>query len=203
MMQLVIPSEHIPSFCSIEEYIRPPKSWYQIIRHKTSRGKEKSKADMRAIAILSAIVSPVVLPNRNNAHSLSRYHINADDNLFELLASSLGDTKRCMRSSWATLVDSGVIEKLSDFTPQEVQQIIVSKTPHLTSIQFNQVCEWCKCKTPVLHRHHYPVLKSKGGIETVDICPNCHAEFHYLMDTPRYRFTQKLINSITGGSDGE
>lgn len=41
-------------------------------------------------------------------------------------------------------------------------------------------CEWCKSKTLVLHRHHYPIPKSKGGTETVNICPNCHQEFHYL-----------------------
>lgn len=43
----------------------------------------------------------------------------------------------------------------------------------------NKVCEWCKIRTTVLHEHHYPVPKSKGGDATVSICPNCHHEFHY------------------------
>ncbi|HET8886800.1 MAG TPA: hypothetical protein VFM70_10665 [Salinimicrobium sp.] len=41
------------------------------------------------------------------------------------------------------------------------------------------VCEWCEVKTSVLHSHHYPIPKSKGGTATVDICPNCHHEFHF------------------------
>lgn len=44
-------------------------------------------------------------------------------------------------------------------------------------------CAWCKCKTVVLHAHHFPVHKCMGGKKTVGICPNCHAEYHYLMDT--------------------
>lgn len=44
--------------------------------------------------------------------------------------------------------------------------------------QGDKVCEWCGCKTTVLHRHHYPVPKRMGGTETVQICSNCHHEFH-------------------------
>lgn len=39
-------------------------------------------------------------------------------------------------------------------------------------------CEWCGCKCNILNEHHYPIPKSKGGTETVKICPNCHSEFH-------------------------
>ena len=39
-------------------------------------------------------------------------------------------------------------------------------------------CEWCHCKTGVIHNHHYPIPKRLGGTETVSICSNCHAEFH-------------------------
>ena len=42
----------------------------------------------------------------------------------------------------------------------------------------DKVCEWCGCKTTVLHRHHYPIPKRLGGTKTVNICSNCHAEFH-------------------------
>lgn len=41
-------------------------------------------------------------------------------------------------------------------------------------------CGWCGCKTAILHEHHFPIPKSKGGVETISICPNCHTEFHYL-----------------------
>lgn len=42
----------------------------------------------------------------------------------------------------------------------------------------DKVCEWCGCKTTVLHKHHYPVPKRMGGKDTVNICSNCHHEFH-------------------------
>jgi DNA-binding MarR family transcriptional regulator len=42
-----------------------------------------------------------------------------------------------------------------------------------------EICEWCSVSTSVLHSHHFPIPKSKGGIKTVKICPNCHHEFHY------------------------
>ena len=48
----------------------------------------------------------------------------------------------------------------------------------LESKKGKKICEWCKCKTSVLHRHHYPVPKRLGGMEVVNICSNCHAEFH-------------------------
>ena len=41
-------------------------------------------------------------------------------------------------------------------------------------------CEWCRTKTLVLHKHHYPIPKAEGGKEIVNICPNCHQEFHCL-----------------------
>ena len=41
-----------------------------------------------------------------------------------------------------------------------------------------KICAWCGCKTTLLHKHHYPVPKRMGGTETVEICSNCHAEFH-------------------------
>lgn len=39
-------------------------------------------------------------------------------------------------------------------------------------------CEWCGCKTSVIHKHHYPIPKRYGGKEIVNICSNCHNEFH-------------------------
>ena len=42
----------------------------------------------------------------------------------------------------------------------------------------NKTCAWCGCKTSVLHKHHYPVPKRLGGTEIVEICSNCHHEFH-------------------------
>lgn len=43
-----------------------------------------------------------------------------------------------------------------------------------------QVCEWCGINTSVLHKHHYPIPKRYGGKDVVNICSNCHNEFHNL-----------------------
>lgn len=43
----------------------------------------------------------------------------------------------------------------------------------------NEVCEWCKSKAITLEGHHYPISKSDGGVEIVNICPNCHSAFHH------------------------
>lgn len=42
----------------------------------------------------------------------------------------------------------------------------------------DKVCEWCGCATSILHKHHYPIPKRAGGTATVNICSNCHNEFH-------------------------
>lgn len=44
--------------------------------------------------------------------------------------------------------------------------------------QGDKVCEWCGSVTTLLHRHHFPIPKRLGGKETVNICSNCHSEFH-------------------------
>lgn len=44
----------------------------------------------------------------------------------------------------------------------------------------NKICDWCGSKTTVLHKHHHPIPKRMGGTEIVNICSNCHNEFHKL-----------------------
>lgn len=68
------------------------------------------------------------------------------------------------------------------------KKIIKSKTTSLKDIKNDVIkgvpkkkkCQWCNGYALVLHKHHYPIPKSKGGTETVNICPNCHYGFHYL-----------------------
>ena len=55
-------------------------------------------------------------------------------------------------------------------------------------------CEWCNIQTMIIHKHHFPIMKSKGGINTVNICPNCHFSFHYLIDKEEVEITEKTIN---------
>lgn len=42
-------------------------------------------------------------------------------------------------------------------------------------------CDWCGKKSYILHKHHYPIPKNKGGQDVVNICPNCHCTYHSLI----------------------
>lgn len=55
-------------------------------------------------------------------------------------------------------------------------------------------CEWCNIDTFILHKHHFPLPRSKGGVETVKICPNCHYSFHNIVDNDELEITDKTIN---------
>lgn len=48
-------------------------------------------------------------------------------------------------------------------------------------------CEWCGTKTNAIHYHHYPIPRKNGGTELVKICPNCHYEYHNIINR---RFTK-------------
>ena len=68
----------------------------------------------------------------------------------------------------------------SSETAQNAEKVYTDLKDTILSEKENadKVCEWCGCKTTVLHAHHYPVPKRLGGTEVVHICSNCHAEFH-------------------------
>lgn len=81
---------------------------------------------------------------------------------------------------WEYLESIDVAEKhrLSD---QEILSIIQSKKAQSLPMG-NGMCDWCLGTTVRLHSHHYPIKRCDGGKETVNICPNCHYEYHHLSD---------------------
>ena len=78
---------------------------------------------------------------------------------------------------------SEAIEELIKFNYISIEKedmVNILKNKNLDGLGYGgYVCEWCGVKTSVLCAHHYPIPKSKGGTETVNICCNCHHEFHY------------------------
>ena len=70
------------------------------------------------------------------------------------------------------LAQKGLIKYIT--SPEQAKQEV------LNLLDNGNVCEWCRRKTYVLHEHHFPTPKSKGGTKTVKICPNCHANYHYI-----------------------
>jgi hypothetical protein len=64
-------------------------------------------------------------------------------------------------------------------TPEEIVTILRGKKLDRKGIGTKK-CNWCGCNSFRLHSHHYPISKAEGGKEVIDICSNCHLEYHYL-----------------------
>ena len=100
---------------------------------------------------------------------------------------------RCIQLWLAQLKKSGyIIEKTYD--EDAIVKFLKSKKP----IKFDcpihfpiAICEWCDSETYCLSRHHYPKRKTHGGSAIVNICGNCHQEFHFLCDYPKYTLTKE------------
>lgn len=80
-----------------------------------------------------------------------------------------------IRNSLKELIECGYVKELNH--EEFVSNVLKKKNLKNQGIG-KRCCNWCNIKTFVLHEHHYPIPKSKGGTETVLICPNCHHEYH-------------------------
>lgn len=81
-----------------------------------------------------------------------------------------------IKASLLKLEKMGVI-KISKTNPQKISEILINKNLISKGVG-NKLCQWCKIKTFILHKYHFPIPKNKGGTMTVNICPNCHSDFH-------------------------
>lgn len=91
------------------------------------------------------------------------------------IAESTGRVKKSSEKHLKELIDRGYIKTTGD---GDIVERLKSKK--MRGLGYGRkVCEWCEVFTGVLHAHHYPIPKAQGGTETVDICPNCHHEYHY------------------------
>ncbi len=79
-----------------------------------------------------------------------------------------------------SLVKQGFIKRLQR-TPFEVKIILQSKNLSGKGIG-NRICSWCLVNTYIIEEHHFPISKVYGGTATINICPNCHKEYHMLED---------------------
>lgn len=76
------------------------------------------------------------------------------------------------------LEEHGLIQKVTR-NPEEIRSLLESKNLDGKGIGPLK-CTWCKINTLALEEHHYPTPRTKGGENTVPICPNCHKEYHSL-----------------------
>lgn len=102
-----------------------------------------------------------------------------------------GLSKNSVRSGLDAISKRGLIgiHQEPALDPEMAFHIISSKAPQRFALPGNRLstCTWCNGSTLALHAHHYPIPRSKGGTKTVNICPNCHAEYHVLTEE-KYSF---------------
>ena len=82
-------------------------------------------------------------------------------------------------------------EEIAEFLQKKISQKLIEK-----EIADFLLCQWCKCETYVLHKHHYPITKKQGGNETVNICANCHYEFHCLTAKHKYVANKEIKSAF-------
>lgn len=90
------------------------------------------------------------------------------------------------------LVVEQVVDRLMPDPVATKEFLLANKYPQHFGLGNALNCEWCGAKTLVLHKHHYPIRRSQGGVDTASICPNCHAEFHILDACDRFRLSEQF-----------
>lgn len=88
------------------------------------------------------------------------------------IADFLAISNKNLAHGFEKLKELGYIRD-DKFSYEEIKEIVLKEKGTA-----KYTCEWCGCKCNILNEHHYPIPKSKGGTETVKICPNCRSEFH-------------------------
>ena len=84
-------------------------------------------------------------------------------------------SEQTIERALAKLKSAGYIK--TGISPIERKNILTQKDCSNVGIG-DFICEWCGIHTFVLHSHHYPIQKKDNGTKTVNICPNCHQEYH-------------------------
>lgn len=102
--------------------------------------------------------------------------------------------EKTARLTIKAMEEMGIVYR-HQMSQEEAIAILQGKVPQSHGF-FSQSCQWCGATTKTLHAHHYPIPACKGGTETVDICPNCHAEFHQLTDHPVILLTAATANEL-------
>ena len=121
-------------------------------------------------------------------------------------AASFEKSERSVLRLMQDLAEHGLL-LCQPLTEEAAAAALQAKTPQQSQVGLTlpAVCSWCSCRTAYLHQHHYPVPKAQGGIDTVGVCPNCHAEFHHIIRTSwvmNPAFAESLgIPDMMGGTE--
>lgn len=142
---------------------------------------------MKSIFIPDKVENAGLLPSEYRIY----VHIARETPYTKTLASIIKHCqihKSVVSRSIKRLLELGLIETY-EIQPSEVMQMLCQKLPQEMK-QGKYTCEWCKCSTIALQEHHYPLPRRLNGTQIVNICANCHFEFHQLADTEHYRVTR-------------
>jgi len=83
------------------------------------------------------------------------------------------------------------------YSPEDIKSRLENKAVAGLGIG-SAVCEWCRIRTYTLHQHHYPTPRRNGGTQIVNICPNCHQEFHSFETKHNFVFAQDIAKQFEG-----
>ncbi len=130
---------------------------------------------------LRKIAAPVATEYDNDEYYTPGYIL---EPARKVLGSIDLDPASCTSDGLDECIALGMVTVKQIMSPDDAKNLICGKVGQ--SGLGDLTCEWCNGSTLVLHDHHFPIPARDGGTDTVAICPNCHAEYHMLLDTPLY-----------------
>jgi len=112
---------------------------------------------------------------------------------FSILVNHFYHGQNLSIKDWKYFEKMGMAEKFQ-YSEEEILFIIKIKRSQ-SFPRARQSCDWCSGSTLILHAHHYPTRRCEGGKETVNICANCHSEYHFLSDV-KYIFKNEFVCGV-------
>jgi len=103
-----------------------------------------------------------------------------------LIAKAIPCSEKRARNSIANLHGKEYIQTVRPNNLKEKIFALIKGKQHRYSFApysyFAMTCTLCNGDSFILESHHFPTSKKNGGEETIDICPNCHREYHSLLN---------------------
>ena len=113
------------------------------------------------------------------------------------MAIALGDSKAQIIRWRGELLKKGAIKAIDT----DMEKYLRNKNLSGFGVG-NKKCAWCGIRTAVLDRHHYPVPKRLGGKQIVEVCPNCHREFHAFKQKYKLNLPPEKMNILFTANRG-
>lgn len=116
----------------------------------------------------------------------------------EFLRNKSGLSKSCISDVVPYLEATKIIMRIS-LDEEEIIALLKGKKGQIFYSDNIVTCEWCNGSTTQLQKHHWPIPQSMGGEDTVNICANCHFEYHSLVDRTFYILHPNFVARVQHG----